>query len=302
MLSRPLVKSNLCSGRSHDKAIKSSLLFQDLYCSAYSYPGIGGLAFCGQIRRSVFFSFLLLTFWNSPDIIKPYLQGRRKHMGIRTNYNHTLYASYTGYITQAVVNTFIPLLFLTFQSTYQIPLDKITLLVTVNFAIQLTVDLLSAKFVDKIGYRICIVAAHLFAAAGLIGLSILPDCFPDPFAGLLTSVCLYAVGGGLIEVLISPIVEACPTERKAAAMSLLDAYWLFCFPHCFSHSPEFKTGVFSRFCGRRFPFLMHCISLKFRLHPLKNRTKQFRLGSCSPKRYFGCWRCSWSARALPSLP
>ena len=107
-------------------------------------------------------------------------------MGIRTNYNHTLYASYTGYITQAVVNTFIPLLFLTFQSTYQIPLDKITLLVTVNFAIQLTVDLLSAKFVDKIGYRICIVAAHSFAAAGLIGLSILPDCFPDPFAGLLT--------------------------------------------------------------------------------------------------------------------
>ena len=90
-------------------------------------------------------------------------------MGIRTNYNHTLYASYTGYITQAVVNTFIPLLFLTFQSTYQIPLDKITLLVTVNFAIQLTVDLLSAKFVDKIGYRICIVAAHLFAAAGLRG-------------------------------------------------------------------------------------------------------------------------------------
>ena len=146
-------------------------------------------------------------------------------MGIRTNYNHTLYASYTGYITQAVVNTFIPLLFLTFQSTYQIPLDKITLLVTVNFAIQLTVDLLSAKFVDKIGYRICIVAAHLFAAAGLIGLSILPDCFPDPFAGLLTSVCLYAVGGGLIEVLISPIVEACPTERKAAAMSLLHSFY-----------------------------------------------------------------------------
>lgn len=146
-------------------------------------------------------------------------------MGIRTNYNHTLYASYTGYITQAVVNTFIPLLFLTFQSTYQIPIDKITLLVTVNFAIQLTVDLLSAKFVDKIGYQVCIVAAHLFAAAGLIGLATLPDCFPDPFAGLLTSVCLYAVGGGLIEVLISPIVEACPTERKAAAMSLLHSFY-----------------------------------------------------------------------------
>lgn len=146
-------------------------------------------------------------------------------MTIRTNYNHTLLASYTGYITQSIVNTFVPLLFLTFQSTYQIPIDKITLLVTINFVIQLLVDLLSTKFVDRIGYRVCIVAAHLFAASGLVGISLFPDWFSDPFIGLLTAVCLYAVGGGLIEVLISPIVEACPTERKAAAMSLLHSFY-----------------------------------------------------------------------------
>ena len=91
---------------------------------------------------------------------------------IRQNYNHTLYASYFGYITQAIVNTFIPLLFLTFQSSYQISLDKITSLVTINFGIQLIVDLLSTKWVDRIGYRVSIVAAHICAAAGLAGLGI----------------------------------------------------------------------------------------------------------------------------------
>lgn len=144
---------------------------------------------------------------------------------IRQNYNHTLYASYLGYMTQAIVNTFVPLLFLTFQSTYQIPLDQITSLVTVNFGIQLIVDLLSAKWIDKIGYRISIVAAHICAAAGLAGLGLLPDVFPDPYGGILLAVALYAVGGGLIEVLVSPIVEACPTEKKSAAMSLLHSFY-----------------------------------------------------------------------------
>ncbi len=146
-------------------------------------------------------------------------------MSIRDNYNHTLKASYVGYITQAIVNNFIPLLFLTFQSTFEISLEKITLLVTINFGIQLLVDLLSAKFIDKIGYRTAVVAAHIFAAAGLAGLSVLPDMFPNSYAGLLFCVCLYAVGGGLIEVLISPIVEACPTDKKAAAMSLLHSFY-----------------------------------------------------------------------------
>ncbi len=144
---------------------------------------------------------------------------------IRQNFRHTLLASYVGYITQAIVNNFAPLLFLTLQNTYQIPLDQITLLITINFVVQLLVDLLSARWIDKIGYRRAIVAAHLFAAAGLIGLGIFPELFSDAYAGLLLAVILYAIGGGLIEVLISPIVEACPTDNKEGSMSLLHSFY-----------------------------------------------------------------------------
>lgn len=146
-------------------------------------------------------------------------------MSVKNNYNHTLKASYIGYITQAIVNNFIPLLFLTFQGMFGISLEKITLLVTINFGIQLLVDFLSAKFMDKIGYRRAVVAAHIFAAAGLAGLGIFPDLFQDPYIGILLCVSLYAIGGGLIEVLISPIVEACPTDKKDAAMSLLHSFY-----------------------------------------------------------------------------
>ena len=127
------------------------------------------------------------------------------------NYEHTIYASYLGYITQAIVNNFAPLLFLTFVADYQLTLDKITLITTINFATQLLVDLLSAKVIDRIGYRISVVAAHIFASAGLVGLAVLPSIFSDAYIGLLIAVIIYAVGGGIIEVLISPIVEACPT-------------------------------------------------------------------------------------------
>ena len=140
---------------------------------------------------------------------------------IQNDYRHTIAASYIGYITQAIVNNFAPLLFLTFHNVYGIPLGKIGLLVTVNFVTQLLVDFISAKYVDRIGYRTAIVAAHVFAAAGLIGLGILPDLMPTPYIGICIAVVVYAIGGGLIEVLISPIVEACPTEGKSAAMSLL---------------------------------------------------------------------------------
>ena len=146
-------------------------------------------------------------------------------MSIQNNYNHTIRACYIGYITQAIVNNFAPLLFLTFQKTYHIPLSQITLLVTLNFVVQLLVDILAAKFVDKIGYRISVVSAHLFCAAGLIGMGVLPELAATPLAGLMTSVCCYAIGGGMIEVLISPIVEACPTERKSAVMSLLHSFY-----------------------------------------------------------------------------
>lgn len=146
-------------------------------------------------------------------------------MGIKTKYNHTIRACYVGYITQAIVNNFVPLLFLTFQKAYKIPLAQITLLVTLNFVVQLLVDVLAAKFVDRIGYRVSAVAAHLFSAAGLMGLGILPELLPSPFAGLSLAVSCYAVGGGMIEVLISPIVEACPTEKKSAVMSLLHSFY-----------------------------------------------------------------------------
>jgi len=143
---------------------------------------------------------------------------------IRKNYNHTILACYIGYITQAIINNFAPLLFLTFAAGFGLSLDKITMIPTVNFAVQLTVDLISAKVVDRIGYRPCIMAAHVFSAAGLIALAVLPFVM-DPFLGILIAVVLYAIGGGIIEVLISPIVEACPTKRKEGAMSLLHSFY-----------------------------------------------------------------------------
>lgn len=144
---------------------------------------------------------------------------------IRKSYRHTIYASYIGYITQAIVNNLAPLLFLIFRDEFSLPLSKITFIVTLNFAVQLTVDLLAAKFVDKIGYRICVVSAHVFAAVGLVGMAVFPMIFPDTYAGLLVAVVCYAIGGGLIEVLISPIVEACPTDNKASVMSLLHSFY-----------------------------------------------------------------------------
>lgn len=148
---------------------------------------------------------------------------------IRESYEHTIYASYIGYITQAIVNNFAPLLFLTFAADYALTLDKITLITTTNFLVQLAVDLLSAKFIDRIGYRASVLIAHLFAGLGLIGLAVLPRFLPNSYAGLMIAVVLYAVGGGIIEVLISPIVEACPTEKKEAAMSLLHSF--YCWGH-----------------------------------------------------------------------
>ena len=148
---------------------------------------------------------------------------------MKDKYQNTMYACFVGYIVQAIVNNFVPLLFLTFESSYGIPLSQITMLITFNFGIQLLVDLLSAKFVDKIGYRVSIVMAHIFAALGLAGLVALPDLLSNAFAGLLIAVVIYAIGGGLIEVLISPIMESCPSENKEKAMSLLHSF--YCWGH-----------------------------------------------------------------------
>ena len=145
------------------------------------------------------------------------------------NYNKTIYASFIGYIVQAIINNFAPLLFLTFQKSYDIALEQITMLVTINFLIQLFVDLLSAKVIDKIGYKPSIIFAHLCCSVGLILMTVLPDLLPNAFAGLLTAVIIYAIGGGIIEVLISPIVESCPTDNKEKAMSLLHSF--YCWGH-----------------------------------------------------------------------
>lgn len=148
---------------------------------------------------------------------------------IRNDYNHTIYASYLGYVTQAIVNNFAPLLFLTFSRAFGLTLDKIALITTVNFGVQLTVDLLSAKLIDKAGYRASVIAAHVFSALGLAGLAVLPSAMDNSYVGILVCVVLYAIGGGMIEVMISPIVEACPTEKKEAAMSLLHSF--YCWGH-----------------------------------------------------------------------
>ena len=147
---------------------------------------------------------------------------------MKPTYKTTIFACFVGYIVQAIVNNFAPLLFITFQNTYGIPLSQITLLVTINFCVQLLVDLLATLFVDRIGYRTSIVMAQVFSAAGLIMMTVLPGIMP-PFAGILASVIIYAIGGGIIEVLISPIMESCPTDNKEKAMSLLHSF--YCWGH-----------------------------------------------------------------------
>lgn len=141
------------------------------------------------------------------------------------NYKKTLIACYLGFVTQAIAANFAPLLFLTFHNNYNISLGKIALISSVFFTTQLIVDILCARFADTIGYRNCVVGSQLLSAVGLIGLAFLPQVTPDPFAGIIISTVLYAIGSGLTEVLVSPIVEACPFEHKEAAMSLLHSFY-----------------------------------------------------------------------------
>ncbi len=140
-------------------------------------------------------------------------------------YKKTLTACYLGFITQAISANFAPLLFLKFHNDYGIPLKKIALISVAFFFTQLIVDLLCARFADRIGYRKCVIASELFSAAGLVGLAFLPELLPDPFIGIILCVVVYALGSGLIEVLCSPIVEACPFDHKEAIMSLLHSFY-----------------------------------------------------------------------------
>lgn len=150
-------------------------------------------------------------------------------MNTKNEYNKTIRSCFVAYIVQAIVNNFVPLLFLTFQRTYDIPLPQITMLITFNFGVQLLVDLLSVSFVDRLGYRFCMVLAHILSAAGLIFLTVLPEILPSAFAGILIAVMIYAIGGGLLEVLVSPVVESCPSDNKEKAMSMLHSF--YCWGH-----------------------------------------------------------------------
>ena len=140
-------------------------------------------------------------------------------------YKHTLRSCYLGYIVQAIIANLAPLFFVTFQTAFAISFEQIGRLILLTFGTQLVVDLLSVKFVDKIGYRASLILAHGCSVAGLVLLGILPRMLPDPYTGLVVSVTIYAVGGGLIEVLISPIVDSLPSEAKASSMSLLHAFY-----------------------------------------------------------------------------
>ena len=141
------------------------------------------------------------------------------------NYKKTLIACYLGFVTQAISANFTPLLFLTFISTYGITLEKIAMIPLVFYLTQLLIDLAATKFADKIGYRTCVVSSQVLSAIGLVLMAVLPEVLSVPFIGIMLSVVLYAMGSGLVEVLVSPIVEACPFENKEGMMSLLHSFY-----------------------------------------------------------------------------
>ena len=162
------------------------------------------------------------------------------------NYKVTIGACCVGYVCQAIVNNFAPLLFVTFGTQFGISLAETTVLITVNFAIQLTVDLLSAKIIDRIGYRAAGVSAHLFIGVGLILMGTLPYAVSSPLAGLIVASAVYSVGGGMLEVMVSPLVESCPTKGKSASMSLLHSF--YCWGSVLVIG--LTTAVFARFGTR----------------------------------------------------
>ena len=144
---------------------------------------------------------------------------------MKNNYRSTLYACYFGFITQAIINNIAPLLFIIFQNEFKISFEMVGRLILINFGTQIFSDIIAAKYADRIGHRRAIVAAHAFCAIGLMSLGILPKLLPDPYVGLTIAVVLYAIGGGFIEVMVSPMVEALPGDAKASAMSLLHSFY-----------------------------------------------------------------------------
>ena len=179
---------------------------------------------------------------------------------MKLTYKHTKYAAYIGYITQAIVNNLPALLFVTFNTDYGISLEKIGLLVTLNFGVQILVDLMAVKYIDRIGYRAGVVAAHVFAVLGLCCFGMLPEIMADKYAAIVIAMVLNAIGGGLTEVLISPIVESLPGDEKASAMSILHSFY------CWSHmAVVILSTAFFAFIGienwRVLPFIWAAVPL-----------------------------------------
>ncbi len=182
-------------------------------------------------------------------------------MSLRQDYRYTFYASYAGYFVQAIINNFLPLLFLTLQKDFSLSYDKISLLIVINFGVQLVVDMVSASFIDKIGYRASALLAHGLAFAGLFSLGIFPFILP-PYCGIILSIIIYASGSGLIEVIISPLVEACPSKSKSGSMSLLHSF--YCWGQM---SVVLLSTVFFTLVGvESWP----CLALLWSLVPLAN--------------------------------
>ena len=146
-------------------------------------------------------------------------------MKTEKNYKRTQLACYLGFVTQAICANFVPLLFMTFHKTYGISFSMLALISTCFFVTQIIVDFLCTGIVDKLGYRVCIVAAEVTSGLGLAGLAFIPGLLPSPYAGIIVCVIIYAIGSGLTEVLGSPIIEACPFENKDAMMSLLHSFY-----------------------------------------------------------------------------
>ena len=144
---------------------------------------------------------------------------------MREKYRKTLLACYLGFVTQAICANFVPLLYMVFHDDYRISFGNLAVISTTFFLVQLVVDFVCAKVVDKIGYRPCVVAAEVTSALGMAALAVLPEVMPSPFAGILICVVIYAIGSGLTEVLVSPIVEACPFENKDVMMSFLHSFY-----------------------------------------------------------------------------
>ena len=210
---------------------------------------------------------------------------------MKKNYHKTLIACYLGFITQAISANFAPLLFLTFHRTYHISLGKIAFISTIFFFTQLLVDLFCARYVDKIGYRRCVVASEILSACGLIGLAFLPNILPNAYAGILLSAMIYAAGSGLIEVLVSPIVEACPFDNKDSVMSLLHSFY------CWGSVGVIllSTAFLAVFGMERWPILA-CIWAVLPLYNTDRKRRRTYHSSAVPSSHFLDFPCSYGLR------